>query len=78
MGLVISLEWVKDPVLLRYGIDCNCSSDLIPGPGTPHATGWSKKNTKRKTSDFTEMYKGKQKLITLTLSPHLPVTTINN
>ena len=31
-------QWVEDP-----GVGHNCSSDLIPGQGTPHATGWPKK-----------------------------------
>ena len=27
----------------RCGVRCTCSSDLIPGMGTPYATGWAKK-----------------------------------
>ena len=29
------------------GIFHNCSMDLIPGPGTPYAMGWTKKEKKR-------------------------------
>lgn len=52
MGWVVSLEhrdagsisaltqWVKDSVL-------NCSSDIIPSPGTPYFTGQPKEQTKK-------------------------------
>ena len=29
------------------GVDYNCSSDLIPGPGTPYAMGQLKKKEKK-------------------------------
>ena len=30
----------------RYGVGCNCSSVLIPGPGTPYAAGQAEKKKK--------------------------------
>ena len=30
------------------GLGCSCGSDLIPGLGTPCATGWPKKEKKKK------------------------------
>jgi len=47
-GLIPGLaEWVKGSMLPQGGIDCKCCSDLIPGPGTPYAVGWPKKEKKR-------------------------------
>ena len=34
---------LRIPHCHRYGLDHNCSSDLIPGLGTPYAMGWPKK-----------------------------------
>ena len=34
---------LRIPYCHSRGIDCNCVSDLIPGPGTLYATGWPKK-----------------------------------
>ena len=30
-------------MLPSSGVDRNCGSDLIPGPGTPYTAGWPKK-----------------------------------
>ena len=39
-GSVLSpIQRVKDPVLLQVWHRSQFSSDLIPGPGTPYATG---------------------------------------
>ena len=35
-------QWVRDPALMKPH---NCGSNLIPGPGTPYAMGWPKKET---------------------------------
>ena len=32
---------------LRIWCWCSYGSDLIPGPGTPHATGWPKRNKQK-------------------------------
>ena len=34
-------QWVR--CCHSFGLGLNCSSDLIPGPGTPYATGAAKK-----------------------------------
>ena len=51
MGWVVSLEawdtgsipsleqWIKDPASPQLKLSHNWGSELIPGPGTPYATG---------------------------------------
>ena len=57
-----SAQWVKDPVLPRWGTGHNCGSDLFPGPGTPYALGQPKKKKKKKRwhDGCTEGWTGKQ------------------
>ena len=35
------------------GLGCNYSSDLIPDPGTPYATGWPPKKKKNRIYNLT-------------------------
>ena len=41
-------QWVKDLALHSCSLDHNCSSDLIPGLGTPYASGSAQKKKKKK------------------------------
>ena len=46
------------------GLGCNCGLDLIPGQGTPHATGQPKRKRKRKKKKKKQGYaKGNSKKI---------------
>ena len=43
-GFIPSLaQWVKDLGLLYLGVGHHCSTNMIPGPGTPYAVGQPKK-----------------------------------
>ena len=41
-------QWVKDLTCCSCSLGHNCSSDLIPGPGTPYASGQPKKKEEKK------------------------------
>ena len=43
-------RWVKDLTLLSCTVGHNCASDLIPGLGTPYASGWPKKKKGKSVS----------------------------
>jgi len=63
MGLVVSLEhwgtglipspaqWVKDLALLQLQCRLQLGLDLIPGPGTPHAMGQTKRKQNKQTKN---------------------------
>ena len=42
-------QWVEDPTLLQLWCRLKLWLDLIPGPGTPCALGWPKKENKKIT-----------------------------
>ena len=58
-GLAVSLEhwdtglipspaqWLRTSTATGCCVGCSCSSDMIPGPGTPYATGWPKKKKQK-------------------------------
>ena len=43
-----SVLWVKDLALPQLWQGHNCGLALIPGPGTPYASGWPEKGKKKK------------------------------
>ena len=47
-------QWVKDPALPGCSLGCDCSSDLIPGLGTPKAVVWPKGGKKGHKGDHNE------------------------
>ena len=68
-GLISGLaQWVKDPILPQQQcrVETSCDLDVIPGLGTPHVAGRSKKVKKNRsqinnlTSHFKELEKEEQ------------------
>ena len=55
------IQRVKDPVLLQVWHRSQFSSDLIPGPGTPYATGREGRKEGNKRKKEREKERGRKK-----------------
>ena len=52
-----------------YSVGCNCGSDLIPGPGTPHALGAGKKEKGKKKDCSIKHFSKSRQVGSLSVQP---------
>ena len=62
VGLPAQHSGLRSLHCCSYSLGCDCSSDLIPGPEAPYATGWLKMEKRERERKihlqfFTVMYK---------------------